>query len=73
MIYTINFYIFPVFDCHIYNIVNKSIFVSLFIYFNIIWIKDSYVDIIVEKVVCAVFYIYIFDFITNFYNAFLNI
>ena len=73
MIYTINFYIFRVFDCHIYNIVNKSIFISLFIYFNIIWIKIFYVDIIVEKVVCAVFYIYIFDFITNFYNAFLNI
>ena len=64
---------FRVFDYHIYNIVNKSIFESLFIYFNIIWIKDFYVDIILEKVVCAVFYIYIFDFITNFYNAFLNI
>ena len=73
MIYTINFYIFRVFDCLIYNIVNKSIFVSLFIYFNITWIKIFYVDIIVEKVVCSVFYIYIFDFITNFYNKFLNI
>ena len=32
-----------------------------------------YIDDIIEKVVCAVFYIYIFDFVTHFYNTFTNI
>ena len=35
--------------------------------------KKFDIDNIVKKVVCAVFYIYIFDFITHFYNAFINI
>ena len=30
-------------------------------------------DNIIEKVVCSVFYAYIFDFITYFYNTFINI
>ena len=50
--------------CHLYNVVN--IFVWIFIYFNIIRIKKFYVDDIIEKVVCSVFYNYIFDFITHF-------
>ena len=29
-------------------------------------------DIIIKKVVCVVFSIYIFDFITHFYNTFIN-
>ena len=72
-IYTINFYVFRIFDRHLSNIVNKNIFVWLFIYFNIIRIKNLYIDNIIEKVVCAVFFIYIFDFITYFYNTFINI
>ena len=68
---TINFYVF--FDCHIFNIVNKKIFVCLFIYFNIIWIKTFYIDNVIKKVVYSDFYINIFDFITDFYNAFINI
>ena len=46
---------------------NKNILVQLFIY-----LFGSKFDII-EKVVRAVFYINIFDFITHFYNAFINI
>ena len=57
---------FWIFDRHISNIVNKNISVWLFIHFNIIFIKTFYVDDIIEKVVCAVFYIYIYDFITHF-------
>ena len=34
--------------------------------FNIFQIKIFYTDNIVEKVVCVVFYKYIFDFITHF-------
>ena len=30
-------------------------------------------DNIIEKVICAVFDVYIFDFITNFYNTFTNL
>ena len=48
------------------NVVNKNIFVSIFIYFNIIWIKLFYIDNIIEKVQCVFFYVYIFDFITHF-------
>ena len=47
-----NFYEFRVL-CHISNIVNKNIFVWLFIYFNIIWIKIFYTDYIIQKVVCS--------------------
>ena len=32
-----------------------------------------YINNIIEKVVCAILYIYIFDFITHFYNTFINI
>ena len=39
---------------------------------NIIWIKIFYIDNM-EKAVCADFFIYIFDFITHFYNTFINI
>ena len=45
----------------------------LYEYFNIIWIKIFYIDNIMEKEVCVVFYIYIFCFITHFYNALINI
>ena len=45
----------------------KNIFVWIFIYFNIIWIKNFYIDNIIKKVVSIVFYIYIFDFITYFW------
>ena len=65
--YTKKFYVF--FDCHISNIVNKNVFVWLFIYFNIIWIKTFCIDNIIE-VVCAVFYIYILDFIMHFLFVF---
>ena len=34
------------------------------IYFNFMWVKIFYIDNII-KAVCAIFYIYIFDFITN--------
>ena len=40
--------------------------------FDIIWIKIFYIDDI-EKVVCAVFYVYILNVITHFYNVFINI
>ena len=33
------------------------------------WIKIFYVNNITEKVICSVFYVYIFDFITYFYNT----
>ena len=46
---------------------------TFFIYFNIIEIKVFYIDYIIKKVVCAVFYIYIFNFVTNFYNTVINI
>ena len=29
------------------------------------WVKIFYIDNIIKKIVCAIFYIYIFDFITN--------
>ena len=32
-----------------------------------------YIDNIIEKVLCLVFYIKIFDFITHFHNTFINI
>ena len=35
--------------------------------------KNFYIDNIIEKVVCVVFYIYKIDFITHFYNAFIKI
>ena len=35
--------------------------------------KFFYIDNIIEKAVCAVFYIYIFDFINYFHNTFINI
>ena len=35
------------------------------IYFNFMWVKIFYIDNIIKKIVCAIFYIYIFDFITN--------
>ena len=54
-IYTVNFYILSIFYRHISNIVNKNIFVRLFIYFNIIRIKIFYVDNINKKLVCSVF------------------
>ena len=41
--------------------------------FNFIWIKNFYIDNIIEKVVYSVFYVYIFDFITDSYNKFINI
>ena len=65
------FYIFQIFDSYISNVVNKNIFVRLLICFNIIWVKKFYIDII-EKVVCSVIYVYIFGFITHFYNTFIN-
>ena len=71
-IYTWSFYVFWIFGRHISKIVNENIFVWLFIYFNIIWIKTFNINSIIEKVVCSVFYIYIFDFITHFYNTFIN-
>ena len=37
-----------------------------FYLFNIIRMKILYIDNIIEKVVCMVFYAYIFDFITHF-------
>ena len=68
-----DFYLFRVFYCHISSIVYKNIFEWLLICFNIIRIKIFSIDNIIEKVVCVVFYIYIFDFIIHFYNAFINI
>ena len=35
--------------------------------FNIIWIKKVYIDNVIKKVLCVVFYVYIFDFITHLY------
>ena len=54
------------FSSHIWY-TKKNIFVWIFIYFNIIWIKNFYIDNIIKKVVSIVFYIYIFDFITYFW------
>ena len=46
--------------------VNKNICIRLFIYFNIIRVKISYVDDIIKNIVCPVFYIFILNFITQF-------
>ena len=35
------------------------------IYFNFMWVKIFYIDNIIKALVCVIFYIYIFDFITN--------
>ena len=56
-----------------FNVVYENISVWLFVYFDIFWIKIFYVDNIIEKVVCSVFYDHIFDYITHFYNAFIDI
>ena len=53
--------------------VNKNIFVLLFVYFNIIWIKIFDIDDIIEKVVCVVLYAFMFDFITLFLIYTVNI
>ena len=50
--YTINFYIFRIFDCHIPNVVNKNNFVWLFTCFSFIWIKILHIDNIVEFITC---------------------
>ena len=39
MIYTIHCCVAKVLDRHLYNVINKKIFVSLFIYHDFIWIK----------------------------------
>ena len=52
--------------CHISNVINKNIFVWLFIYVNFIWIKFFYIDSIIEKVVSAVCYNGTFEFNTHF-------
>ena len=39
---------------------------------NIILIKLSYIDNIIEKVVCSVYYIYTYDFITHLHNTFID-
>ena len=62
--YTINFYIFWVFYRNISIVGNNNIFVWLFVYFNIIWIKTFYIDNTIKKVECVTFYVYIFDFVT---------
>ena len=55
------------FYCDITNVVNKNIFVFLFIYFNIIWIIFFYIENIIEKVVglylwlCYLFLLYIIN------------
>ena len=55
------------FYCDITNVVNKNIFVLLFIYFNIIWIIFFYIENIIEKVVslylwlCYLFLLYIIN------------
>ena len=38
----------------------------VFIYFNIIQIKIFYIDNIIEKVICSVFCVYIFNFMNHF-------
>ena len=53
-------------DHYLSNVVNKIIFVWLFIYFNNIRIKFVYIDNITKKIACPVFCIYIFDFITQY-------
>ena len=74
MIYSINFYGFRIFDLHIRNQADKNIFAflaSLILFGNyydiyIYYFKIIYTDNIIEKVVCSIFYVYIFDFITRF-------
>ena len=58
-IYTITFLVFS--DRDKSNIVNTSIFIWLFIYFDITWIKTFYIDNVIKKVVCEVFNVYIFN------------
>ena len=38
-------------------------------YFNIIWIKFFYIDNIIKKVVCMVFYVYILKILTAVNNV----
>ena len=61
------FYVFQVFDHHIPNVINKNIFVRLFIYFNIIWIKLFYIDNIIKKVERLVFMFISFTLLLIFY------
>ena len=37
------------------------------------WIKIFYIDNIIGKVLCAAFFIYIFNFTTRFCNTFIDI
>ena len=73
---TISFYIFQIFYCHISNVVNKNIFV-LFCSFSltVTLIRTKFFKLIksLRKYYVQFFYVYIFDFITIFYNQFVNI
>ena len=60
-----NFYVAKVFDRHISNVVNKNIFVWLFIRLDLIWIEIFYIDHVIKKVVCTIFYTYYFEFIVE--------
>ena len=72
-IYTINFYMFRIFDSYVSNVVNMNIFVWLFICFNIIRINIFYNDNIIKKIVCAVFlYLYLclyYSFLIHIINT----
>ena len=59
MAFHVFFHISDFFDRYISNVVSKNIFLWHFIYFYIIRIKIFFTDNIIEKVVCAVPYIYI--------------
>ena len=55
-----NCYVAKVFDNHISYVINKNIFVWLFIYLDFIWMKAFYIDCAIKKVVCTIFNINLF-------------
>ena len=57
-----------IFELHVSNAINKNTFVWLFISLDFIQIKIFNVYHVIEKVVCSIFYIYIFESITHFFN-----
>ena len=59
-------YVLQVVERHISNVINKNIFVWLFIYLYFIRIKIFYIDHFIEKVVYAIFHIYFFKFVKSY-------
>ena len=52
------------FNRHIFFVINN--FFLLFMCFDFIWFKIFFIDHVMKKVVCVIFYVYFFKFITHF-------